>query len=123
MPNRILVVDDDPYFRLQIAEILGGAGFDFDTVVDGNAALRVLDDEEPDLLLVDLTMPTTDGWRLIREVRANPSTRELPIVVMSEHVAISNLTCFGVQSSICKPIDAVVMLDILNELLIQEIAA
>ena len=102
---------------------MDGAGFDFDTVVDGNAALIVLEGVEPNLLLVDMTMPTTDGWRLIREVRANPSTRNLPIVILTENVGISNLTSYGVQSNICKPIDAMAMLDILNELLIKDIAA
>jgi CheY-like chemotaxis protein len=123
MRNRILVAEGDPYVRLQIAEILDRADFDFDTVADGNKALLVLNDEKPDLLLLDMTMPGVDGWQVIREVRANPLTRELPIVVMTENVSIANVTIYGVQSNICKPIDAMVLLDILAELLIQEIPA
>jgi CheY-like chemotaxis protein len=97
----ILVADDDPYVRLHIAEILDEAGFDFDTAVDGIDALLILDDTEPDLLLLDLTMPQVDGWQVIREVRANPATRTLPIVVLSDTVSIPNVMSFGVQANIC----------------------
>jgi CheY-like chemotaxis protein len=117
MRNWILVVDDDPNVRLHIAEALDAAGFDFDTAVDGNEALLVLDDLEPDLLLVDLTMPRMSGWQLIREVRANPKLCDLPIVVLSDNVGIQNVTGYGVQANVCKPIDPTVMLDTLDELL------
>jgi CheY-like chemotaxis protein len=123
MQSVILIVDNDPEVRLLIAETLDAAGFHFYTAVSGDEALLTLEDIYPDLLLLDLTMPGMDGWQVIREIRANPRTRELPIVLMSEHIAISNLTCFGVQANVCKPIDERVMLDILNELLIQDIAA
>jgi CheY-like chemotaxis protein len=116
----ILVADDDPYVRLCIAEILDEAGFDFDTAVDGLDALLMLDDTEPDLLLLDLTMPEVDGWQVIREVRANPATRTLPIVVLSDTVSIPNVMSFGVQANVCKPIDAMAMLDTLNEVLCKE---
>jgi CheY-like chemotaxis protein len=120
MRNWILVADDDPYVRLHIAEILDEAGFDFDTAVDGNEALLILDDTEPDLLLLDLTMPQMDGWQVIREIRANPSTRTLPIVVLSDTVSIPNVMSFGAQANVCKPIDARAMLDTLNEVLCKE---
>ena len=120
MRKWILVADDDPYVRLHIAEILDEAGFDFDTADDGDEALLMLNDTEPDLLLLDLAMPRMDGWQVIREVRANPSTRTLPIVVLSDTVSIPNVMSFGAQANICKPIDAMAMLDILNEVLCKE---
>src|SRR5262245_34204678 len=106
MQHWILVADDDPYVRLHIAEILDEAGFDFDTAVDGNEVLLVLEDTEPDLVLLDVTMPQTDGWRVIREVRANPATRHVPIVIMSDTVSIPHVASYGVQANVCKPIDA-----------------
>jgi CheY-like chemotaxis protein len=75
----------------------------------------------PDLLLVDLAMPRVDGWRLIRDMRANPDMRDLPIVVLSENVAISNVTSYEVQANIAKPICLMVMLDILGEVLDQRV--
>jgi CheY-like chemotaxis protein len=120
MRHWILVADDDPYVRLHIAEILDEAGFYFDTAVDGNEALLILDDMEPDLLLLDLTMPRIDGWQVIREVRANPATRTLPIVVLSDTVSIPHVMSFGAQANVCKPIDAMALLDTLNEVLCKE---
>ena len=113
----ILIVDDDPNVRLLLAETLDRAGVDFLTAAGGEEALLLVEDTEPDLLLLDVTMPGTDGWQVIREVRAYPSTRDLPIVVLSDNVSIPNVMSYGVQANVCKPIDPIVMLDTLDEVL------
>ena len=121
MEKLILIADDDPDVRLHIAEILDAAGFDFDTATDGNETLLMLELTEPDLLLVDLAMPRKDGWQLIREVRANPHLRDLPIVTLSESFELRNATIYGVQGNISKPISPLVMLDTLDEVLGQAV--
>jgi CheY-like chemotaxis protein len=113
----ILIVDDDPNVRLLLAEILDVAGEDFLTAAGGEEALLLLEDAEPDLLLLDVTMPGTDGWQVIREVRANPKLRDLPIIVLSDHVSIPNVMSYGAQANVCKPVDGLAMLDTLGEVL------
>ena len=65
-------------------------------------------------------MPGTDSWQMIREVRANPHTGNLPIVVMSDNVGVQNVTSYEVQANVCKPIDEAAVLDILDEVLCLE---
>ena len=115
----VLIVDDDPNVRLLLAEILDGAGVDFLTATGGEEALLLVEDTEPDLLLLDLAMPGMDGWQVIREVRANPSTIDLPIIVLSDNFSISNVMSYGVQANVCKPIDPIVMVYTLDEVLCQ----
>jgi CheY-like chemotaxis protein len=117
MQRLILIVDDDPEVRLLIAETLDAAGFDFYTAISGDEALLTLEEIYPDLLLLDLTMPGVDGWRVIRKVRAKPQMRDLPIVIMSELVGIPNVMSYGVQGNICKPVDPMAMLETLDEVL------
>ena len=113
----ILIVDDDPNVRLLLAEILDVAGEDFLTAAGGEEALLLLEDTEPDLLLLDVTMPGTDGWQVIREVRAKPQMRDLPIIVLSDHVSIPHVLSYGAQANVCKPVDALALLDTLGEVL------
>ena len=113
----ILIVDDDPNVRLLLAEILDEAGEDFLTAAGGEEALLLLEDTEPDLLLLDVTMPGTDGWHVIREVRSKPKMRDLPIIVLSDNVGIQNVTSYGAQANVCKPIDVLALLDTLGEVL------
>src|SRR5205085_6854056 len=77
---RILLVDDDPNLLVLLSEQLRAGGFDVETARDGQEALRRVEGEWPDLLLVDMMMPRMDGLTLAREVEARA---DLPIIVLS----------------------------------------
>jgi DNA-binding response OmpR family regulator len=77
---RILLVDDDRGLLVPLAEQLRHDGFDVTTARDGEEALRRLDSQWPDLLIIDLLMPRMDGLTLAREVKARA---DLPIIVLS----------------------------------------
>jgi two-component system sensor histidine kinase BarA len=82
-PVRIVVVDDLPYVREAMAELLRGAGYEVVAVESGPAALAELDRHGADLLLTDLYMPEMTGWDLVSAVRARKYTnaRGLPICI------------------------------------------
>ena len=69
---RILVVDDEQSITDFIALGLRHEGFDVRTAADGRAALRVVDDFRPQLVVLDLMMPRMDGWELTRELAGDP---------------------------------------------------
>ena len=117
--KKILVVDDDPDVRLLVTLMLGAAGYDVDTAEDGIDAVIMLEDTQPDLLLLDLMMPDMDGWDVIDAVRAKPSTRHLPIVVMSAKIGLINTPDHGVQGYVPKPLVPLVMFQTLDEALRQ----
>lgn len=80
MPPRILVVDDEPNILGTLAPLLRARGYDVFTAMNGRAAMETVDREKPDLIVLDLGLPDTDGVDLCREIR---ETLAVPIVVLS----------------------------------------
>lgn len=78
--SRILLADDSPQ-ALRLAEgILKGQGIEVVSVTDGAIALRRLPDVDPDLLIVDVFLPTKNGFDLARFLKSQPEYRHLPII-------------------------------------------
>jgi CheY-like chemotaxis protein len=80
---RILVVDDEPDQRFLLRRIFEGAGYEVAEAEDGSAALGVIRESPPDLLVTDMTMPVMTGPELIRCVRAEPAMAHIPILAVS----------------------------------------
>ncbi|MGA2512043.1 MAG: response regulator transcription factor [Candidatus Limnocylindrales bacterium] len=79
-PQRILLVDDDPRLLIVLAEQLRDDGYEVATARDGLEALRRLEVGWPDLIILDLMMPSVDGLALARRIKAEA---DLPIIVLS----------------------------------------
>ena len=80
--SRILVVDDNADMRNYVKRLLGQR-YDVDTAEDGIAALNAIHQRIPDLVLTDVMMPRLGGFGLLQELREDPQTRELPIILLS----------------------------------------
>jgi DNA-binding response OmpR family regulator len=76
----VLVVDDDADVRTLVAELLGRAGYTVSQAPDGREALRLLYDERPDLIVLDVSMPQLDGWATLERIRELSS---VPVVMLS----------------------------------------
>jgi len=83
MSASILIVDDDPHIRGALADLLRDEGYRVLVAHHGRDALRVLGQERPQLILVDVVMPVMDGPAFIAEVRTRVPLRNVPIVVMT----------------------------------------
>jgi CheY-like chemotaxis protein len=116
-PKRILVVDDDPDVRLIVTLILDAAGYEVDTAEDAYDALLKLYETNPDVMLLDLMMPETDGFDVVHAVRVDPETRGLPIVIMSAKLGLVNLRHHDVQGYVPKPLDAVGLVETIEQVL------
>lgn len=79
----VLIVDDDPFIRDFLSDVLEDAGYPVLTAADGRAALQVLRRQPVALVVTDLMMPYVNGLDLFRQLRAEPATAELPIIAMS----------------------------------------
>lgn len=79
-PVRVLVVDDERSITEFISLGLSHEGYEVRTAPDGRAALRVIDQFKPSLVIVDLMMPRMDGWELTREIAGS---RERGIIILS----------------------------------------
>jgi two-component system alkaline phosphatase synthesis response regulator PhoP len=83
MPKRVLLCDDEIHI-LRAAEFkFKRAGYEVRTAADGQEAWEAIEAEKPDILITDCQMPRLDGFGLVRRVRENPETRELPILVLT----------------------------------------
>jgi two-component system chemotaxis response regulator CheY len=67
-----------------LARELAGTGFHADTAHDGVAALYALGSERPDAVVLDLNVPRISGYRVLRLLRRDPATRDIPVVVLSD---------------------------------------
>ncbi len=107
-PARILVVEDVPLGLAVLRMRLEAEGFAVITARDGVEALEQARDGHPDLMLLDLMLPRLSGERVCQELRADPRTAALPIVVVSARVQeAERLRAFaaGADAFIAKPYD------------------
>ena len=79
----VLVVDDEPSYRILMREILMGSGYDVLTAENGDEGLRKLAIVTPDIVVSDIYMPIMDGVRFHRSVRSNPRYEKLPFLFVS----------------------------------------
>lgn len=81
----VLIVDDEQD-SLTVAEaVLKLAGAEVHTATDGKKALALLEIIRPTAILTDLSMPTMDGWKLLKAVRENPAMTRIPVVALTAH--------------------------------------
>ncbi len=77
------IVDDEPHIRRLASISLKDAGFDTAEFSDGATVLRAVGQQKPDAILLDWMMPGLDGMEVLRQLRANPATRPVPILMMT----------------------------------------
>jgi DNA-binding response OmpR family regulator len=83
MPNRVLLCDDEIHI-LRAAEIkLRRAGFDVQIASDGEEAWAIIQTQPPEVLVTDCQMPRLDGFGLTQRIREDPSTRSIPVLMLT----------------------------------------
>ena len=83
MAHNILVVDDSSVERSRLEKLLGAAGYMVVTAADGALALEAVKRSKPDLILMDVNMPVMDGFAATRALRADPATKDIPVVLVT----------------------------------------
>jgi two-component system response regulator MprA len=101
--RRILVVEDDSALAAMFQTALSYAGFDVAVSGDGITALEDIDEEHPDLVVLDLRLPQLDGGTILREVAATPDTRHIPVIVVTGGDADSIPADWTVLRKPCDP--------------------
>lgn len=81
--RRVLCIEDHPEMIELIRLILGRRGFDVDGAECGREGLRAMQENPPDLVLLDLMMPDMDGWEVYQQVKADEALQEIPVVVVT----------------------------------------
>ena len=81
--KKVLLVEDDVDLEALYRGVLSWSGFDAAHVMDGVSALRVLEEETPDLIVVDMNLPVLNGDQLLREMAAHADLRHIPAIVVT----------------------------------------
>lgn len=79
----ILVVEDDKFLRELLVRKLSKDGFDVQNAIDAAAAYAVLNDRIPKIILLDLILPGVDGFEILAHIKADPKTKDIPVIVLS----------------------------------------
>jgi two-component system cell cycle response regulator DivK len=122
----ILIVEDAPDNR-NIAElILIDAGYTVRSVGDGASAILAVGDEQPDVILMDLSLPRLDGWETTRRLKADPATRDIPVIAFTAHILpndIDRARAVGCSAFIGKPFEIDYFLEQISALLARKTLA
>ncbi len=110
--GRILVVDDSAENRDMLSRRLGREGYDSVSAADGREALDRIAEEDFDLVLLDVLMPEVDGYQVLEQLKNDPATRDIPVIMIS---ALDDMTSIvrcierGAEDFLPKPFDPVLL--------------
>jgi CheY-like chemotaxis protein len=82
---KILLVEDNEMNRDMLSRRLERRGFTVVMAVDGESGVTMAQSEQPDLVLMDMSLPVIDGWEATRRIRSAPGTATLPIIALTAH--------------------------------------
>lgn len=116
--QRVLIVDDDPALREQLSAYLGGRGIDCRFAADGREALAALEDQVPDVLLLDIRLPDTNGIELASRAAAlHPAPKIILMSGYDDAVIEANKANLEVFAVIEKPVPLRVVARFLHQAL------
>lgn len=110
----ILLAEDFEDARELYRDYLQFSGFDVETANNGRDAIAQALELQPDLILMDASMPVLDGWQATRELKANPATKHIPVLALTAHAfddarrEARAVGCDGFVTKPCLPDDLVV---------------
>ncbi|MDH7568672.1 MAG: response regulator [Armatimonadota bacterium] len=113
MAKRILVVDDERHIVRLVQVNLERAGYEVVTAFDGKEAVSKVKDVRPDLIVCDVMMPYMDGFEVLRTIRADPETREIPFIMLTAKAQDADIFrgwSSGVDAYLTKPFNPMELL-------------
>ena len=105
---KILLVEDNEMNRDMLSRRLAKRGFDVVVALDGSSGAAAAAAEQPDLILMDISLPDMDGCEVTRLVRAQPATASIPIIALTAHAMETDrirALDAGCQDFDTKPVD------------------
>ncbi len=114
MDDVILIVDDSPYIVDGLVALLKRKGFKPIASHGGDEALTILATTKPDLILLDIMMEPMDGWETLEKIKANPATKDLPVLMFSAKKITPEEAqehSLNIEDFVSKPVNPAQLLD------------
>jgi two-component system cell cycle response regulator DivK len=121
---RILLVEDNEMNRDMLSRRLQRKGYDVLIAIDGEQGVAMARAEQPDLILMDMSLPVLDGWEATRKLKADPSVAAVPVIALTAHAMAGDqerCVAAGCDDYDTKPVDLARLLGKI-ELLLQRAA-
>jgi DNA-binding response OmpR family regulator len=106
MVNKILIVDDEPSITIPLKFLMEQNQFEVMVVYSGEEALAAIDDFKPDLVLLDVMLPTVDGFQVCQNLKSDPRRKTIKVVflsAMTRDMDIAKGNTLGADAYITKP--------------------
>ncbi|MCL7929027.1 response regulator transcription factor [Halomonas llamarensis] len=116
----VLVVDDEPNIVLSLEFLMEQAGFQVTIAEDGEQALESVKNAHPDLILLDISLPGISGFDVLEQLRGQPDTASLPIIMLTAHgreVEREKGMALGADDYITKPFSTQTLVEKVKALL------
>jgi CheY-like chemotaxis protein len=117
---KILLVEDNELNRDMLSRRLARRGYEVILAVDGEAGVQMASSEQPDLVLMDMSLPVIDGWEATRRIKAASDTRHLPVVALTAHAMAGDrekMLAAGCDDYDTKPVELARLLEKVETLL------
>ena len=117
---RVVYVEDDDDNVYMLTRRLGRRGFDVMVAGDGAAGIEVVRNTRPALVIMDMSLPSMDGWEATRRLKADPATRHIPVIGLSSHAMVGDretALVAGCDDYDTKPVDIDRLLGKMRDLL------
>lgn len=126
--NRRIVYIEDEYDMIDLVRlILGQKGYEVVGAIGGREGLTMVQQELPDLVLLDLMMPDMGGWEVYQQMRAEESTREIPVIIITAKAQsidkVLGLNIAKVDDYISKPFSPQELIDSVESVIAKQAAA
>lgn len=118
--KKILVVEDDLVISKALESRLKSEGFHVALAADGDSALKEVDKEKPNLIVLDLMLPKQDGYTVCNQLKRDKNYCKIPIIIVTardEQIDMELGNLVGADMYLTKPFDAQVLIAKINELL------
>jgi len=120
MSKRVLIVDDEPNIVTSLEFLLSRAGFELRVVRDGEAAIKAMDEFQPDLVLLDVMMPVRNGFEVCQMIRDNAAWQNVKVVMLTakgRDTEVSKGLALGADAYVSKPFSTKALLECVKGLL------
>ncbi len=89
--KKVLVVEDDAILRQALTEFLEADNFSVIVATDGEEAVKFTKNNKPDIILLDIILPKKDGFDVIKEIKEDDNTKDIPIVLLTNLGSLSDI--------------------------------
>ncbi len=91
MAKKILIIEDESALQKTLGEILSQQGYEVLSALDGEIGLKLVQSKKPDLILLDLILPKIHGFDVLKKIKDNPETKEIPVIVLTNLESIEDI--------------------------------